>query len=41
MASVVQLEATEEGTYTIELTVDEASSSLPLIIVHGSPPGVG
>jgi hypothetical protein len=37
--ALVQFEATDEGTYTIEQTVDEASVSLPIHIVHGLPPG--
>jgi hypothetical protein len=37
---VVQFDATEEGTYTIEQVVDDASASLPIHIVHGPPPGV-
>jgi hypothetical protein len=35
---VVQFDATEEGTYTIEQVVDDASASLPIHIVHGPPP---
>jgi glycine cleavage system aminomethyltransferase T len=38
-ATVVQFEATKEGTYTVEHVVDEASLSLPIHIVHGGPPG--
>ena len=35
---VVQFEASEEGTYTIELEVDDAPpGSQPIHIVHGSP----
>lgn len=37
--AVVQFEAAEEGTYTVEQTVDSASYSVPLHIVHGAPPG--
>ena len=36
---VVQFEVSEEGTYTIELNVDDASSSLPIHVVHGQVPG--
>lgn len=38
LASVVQFEATEEGTYTIEHVVDQSSASLPIHVVHGMPP---
>jgi hypothetical protein len=38
VATVVQFEVTEEGTYTVEHVVDEASTSLPIHIVHGPPP---
>jgi hypothetical protein len=37
--SLVQLEVTEEGTYTIEHEVDGSVESLPIHIVHGPPPG--
>ncbi len=37
--TVVQFEAAEEGTYTIEFSVDEASAPLPIHIVRGPPPG--
>jgi hypothetical protein len=37
--AVVQFLAAEEGTYTIELVVDEASKELPIHVVHGLPPG--
>ena len=40
LVSVVQFEASEEGAYTIEHVIDEASASLPIHIVHGPPPGV-
>lgn len=40
LGTVVQFEATEEGTYTIEHVVDESSASLPIHVVHGAPPGV-
>jgi hypothetical protein len=33
----VQFEATEEGAYTIELGVDDASESLPIHVVIGTP----
>lgn len=36
---VVAFEATEEGTYAIEFSVDDASKSLPIHVVHGRPPG--
>jgi hypothetical protein len=35
----VQFPAAEEGTYTIELTMDDASTSLPLhVVASGAPP---
>jgi hypothetical protein len=37
LATVVQFEATEEGTYTIKHDVDDASASLPIHIIHGQP----
>jgi hypothetical protein len=39
LATVVQFEATVEGTYVIEHEVDTASASVPIHIVHGAPPG--
>jgi hypothetical protein len=39
LPTVVQWEATEEGAYTIEHVVDDASSSVPIHIVVGAPPG--
>jgi uncharacterized protein DUF6941 len=39
LPTVVRFEATGEGTYTIEHKVDDATSSVPLHIVHGAPPG--
>jgi len=38
--SLVQIEVTEEGTYTIEYELDGSSKSLPIHVVHGLPPGV-
>ena len=36
----IVFEATQAGTYSIELTVDDtASHMLPIHIVHGTPPG--
>jgi uncharacterized protein DUF6941 len=37
--SLVQIEVTEEGTYTIEHEVDGSSKSLPIHVIHGYPPG--
>ncbi len=37
---VVVFDATQEGTYTIEFSVDDASKALPIHVVHGTPPGV-
>jgi hypothetical protein len=34
---VVQFEAAEEGTYTVELEFDDASQSLPIHVVLGAP----
>jgi uncharacterized protein DUF6941 len=39
MGTVVQFEAIEEGTYTIEHVVDDASASLPIHVVLGYPRG--
>lgn len=39
--TVIQFEATEEGTYTFEHVVDQSSASVPLHIVHGLPPAAG
>jgi hypothetical protein len=39
LPAVVQFEATEEGTYTVEHHVDDATSSIPIHIVHGPAPG--
>jgi hypothetical protein len=35
-----RFEAAEQGTYTIEVSVDDASKSLPIHVVHGLPPGM-
>jgi hypothetical protein len=35
--AVVQFQASEEGTYTIEVDVDQASASLPIHVVQGRP----
>jgi hypothetical protein len=35
--AVVLFAASEEGTYMIEVDVDQASASLPIHIVHGHP----
>lgn len=40
VSSLVQLEVTEEGTYTLEHEVDGSTQSLPIHIVHGLPPGM-
>jgi hypothetical protein len=40
VGTVVQFEVAEEGTYTIEHAVGDASASLPIHVVHGLPPGV-
>lgn len=37
---VVVFDASAEGTYAIEFSVDDASKSLPIHVVHGEPPGV-
>jgi hypothetical protein len=39
VTTVVIFEAAEEGTYTLEHVVDDASTSLPIHIIHGPPPG--
>jgi hypothetical protein len=39
VSSLVQFEATEEGTYTIEHEVDGSAKAFPLHIILGSPPG--
>lgn len=39
VSSVVQFEVTQEGTYTIDTDVDGSSQSLPIHVVHGTPPG--
>jgi Family of unknown function (DUF6941) len=36
---VVGFEAAEEGTYTIDVAVDDAEKSLPIHVVIGAPPG--
>jgi hypothetical protein len=36
---IVQFDALEEGTYTIEVGIDGASHALPIHVVHGLPPG--
>jgi hypothetical protein len=38
---LVQFEVAEEGTYTVELSVDDASASLPLHVVYGVPGAPG
>ncbi len=40
LASVVQFDVTEEGTYTLEHVIDDATAALPIHVVHGLPPGV-
>lgn len=40
VSTVVQFEAAAEGSYTIEHLVDDASSSLPIHVIHGLPPGI-
>jgi hypothetical protein len=37
VGGAVQFEAAEEGTYTIEVVIDDSSASLPIHIVLGSP----
>ena len=37
--TLVQVQVTEEGTYTIEHEVDGSSKSLPIHVVHAPPPG--
>ena len=39
----IQFEAAEEGSYAIEFVLDDGgmSTSLPVHVVHGLPPGVG
>ena len=37
LGTVVQFEATEEGTYTLEHVVDDSSEQLPIHIVVGVP----
>jgi hypothetical protein len=39
VSSIVQVEVTEEGTYTLEHEVDGSTVSLPIHVVHGPPPG--
>ena len=36
---IVQFDALQEGTYTIEVGIDGASHALPIHVVHGLPPG--
>lgn len=36
----MQFEVTEEGAYQIEIEVDQASTSLPIHVIHGLPPGM-
>jgi hypothetical protein len=38
---IVQFDALQEGTYTIEVGIDGASHALPIHVVHGLPPGSG
>jgi hypothetical protein len=38
---IVQFDALQEGTYTIEVGIDGASHALPIHVVHGPPPGTG
>jgi hypothetical protein len=38
--TIIQFQATDEGTYTFELIVDSSSKSVPFHVVHGLPPGV-
>jgi hypothetical protein len=37
LGSVVQFEATEEGTYTLEHAIDDSSAQLPIHVVLGTP----
>ncbi len=39
LASVVQFDVTEEGTYTLEHVIDDVTAALPIHVVHGLPPG--
>ena len=34
---VVQFEATQEGTFSIDVAIDDASRALPIHVVHGAP----
>jgi len=36
---IVQFDALQEGTYAIEVGIDDASHALPIHVVHGPPPG--
>jgi hypothetical protein len=40
LPTVVELEATDEGVYTIEHEIDGSAKALPINIVLGPPPGV-
>jgi hypothetical protein len=40
LPSVLQFEASDEGTYTIEHVIDQSDAQVPIHIVHGLPPGV-
>lgn len=39
LATVVQFEAEQEGTYQFEHMVDDSSASAPIHVVQGPPPG--
>jgi hypothetical protein len=36
---VITFEAAQEGTYAVELAIDQSEKSLPIHVVHGLPPG--
>jgi hypothetical protein len=38
--TAVVFQVNDEGTYTIEFGIDDASESLPIHVVHGLPPGM-
>jgi hypothetical protein len=40
LSAVIQFEATQAGTYTIEHVVDQSTAPVPIHIIHGPPPGI-
>jgi hypothetical protein len=36
----ITFQVAEEGTYTVEFSIDDASKSLPIHVVQGLPPGM-